>query len=150
MLFLLFFLFLEIQSTTTEGIPPPATTASTFAVTTSLTTSKTTTTKKTRPILPNWRPCTACGNRLWPSYCMGWYCRRRWPYHQFYPSRRRCYSCKCDMQIWNKNYSGITTKSARDTFCISKFWQIKQFQKIWLKKLITMCNVQQQIRAGHN
>ncbi|XP_078492225.1 uncharacterized protein LOC100175399 [Ciona intestinalis] len=41
---------------------------------------------------PGWSPCVSCGGQKWPSYCHGRMCRRRWPYHQFQPSPRRCYA----------------------------------------------------------
>ena len=122
------FLFSEIQTTTTtttsEGTPPPPT-----PVTTS-TTPRSTTTRRTLPVNPNWRPCTTCTRRWWPSYCQGWYCRRRWPYSQFYPSQRRCYSCKCRIQakkcmLGNFNqtmtWDGTTVVSSSST--VVKFLQ---------------------------
>ena len=102
--------------------PTQIATMSIASKTTTTTTTKTTTRKKHLPVNPDWSPCVTCGGgRQWPSYCRGWLCRRRWPYHQQYPSPRRCYSCKYCAND-NPNFivldQGSRQEKRRYSFCV--------------------------------
>jgi len=72
--------------------------------------------KKALPVNPGWSPCMGCGGGSsggsrssysapsWPSYCYGYTCRNRYPYHQFSYSPRRCnpynWGCRASVESY--------------------------------------------------